>query len=364
MINTFKEIFGKTYQFICENENEEALAESIMLYPNSDKTVADVVIVVKAIGDQAVLARNPSIFTRVENGMITQFPACTVFWNTGKYPGQLVCQLQLSSQGKIRKLYSRFFSMEYASDAEWLEQVLHELVLIPSVYFLNGRSLIHAAAFEINDRAVLLAGTGGTGKTSALLSMRQRNGLAFMSDDIAVISDEGLVYPNLAWPKVYGYNLSGYITKKELLKGRGVIDKIQFNAKLKKNPKGVRRKMRPDRLFKSVKNKAISLDRVIYLFRDHVDKPELKTISVEDAVNMGIHVIKTEYTVFNNFLEWDCYNAIAMHTAPVLSLQHVIGNWQKMQIRAFQNVQLQLLHLPASMPHAEYLDYMSHVIRG
>lgn len=363
MINTFKEIFGKTYQFICENENEEALAESIMLYPDSDTTVADVVVAVEAIGDRMVLARNPSIFTRVENGMITQFPACTVFWDTGKYPERLVCQLQLSSPGKIRKLYSRFFSMEYATDAEWFEQVLHELVLIPSVYFLDGLSLIHAAAFAVNDRAVLLAGTGGTGKTSALLSMRQQSGLAFISDDIAVISDKGLVYPNLAWSKVYGYNLSDYITKKELLKGRGIIDKIQFNAKLKKNPKGVRRKMRPDRLFKSAKNKAVPLDRIIYLFRDNGDKPELRMIGVEDAVDMGIHVIKTEYTIFNNFLEWDGYNATALHTAPVLSLQHVMENWREMQIRAFQNVQLQLLHIPASMPHAEYLDYMSRIIR-
>lgn len=361
-----KIIFGKTYKFGCEEENIEILEKSVGLYPNSNAEAADVFVNISTTGNQdedRMIAQNPSIFIKKRKSIIMKFPQCEISWGITMEGGPLLVTLSVKKPTRtLRKLYSKFRSMEYSTEVEEFEQVLHELILVPSAYFFNDLSVVHAAVLAVNGKAILLAGTGGTGKTSALLSLRNEENVSFVSDDIAIVSKDGYVHPNLAWPKVYGYNLSTYITKEELLKGRGAIDKFQFDFKLKRNPKSVRRKLRPDYLYKAFKNEPVPIERVIYLFRDNSESIRLEDLEMEHAIQMGLHVMKTEYSSFHNFLEWDQYNSIVTGKSPLLRTDEVFENWRLNLTDAYKKADIKLLRIPFHLPHERYLDYMNKFV--
>lgn len=360
-----KEIFGKSFRFVFSDEKSEILAESIGLYPDSIVETPDVIVQITSDTKQAELVgRNPAIFTKTVNAIVTEFPQCTVSWESSAN-APLKCSLSTQTyKSNLKAVYSKFRSMEYSTEVEMFEQVLHELVLIPAVYFFSDLSLIHAATLSLNGEAILLAGTGGTGKTSAMLALRKSKGLSFVSDDMAVVSRDGYVYPNLAWPKVYGYNLSDYITREELLHGRRLLDKLQFGFRMRRNPKTVRRKVRPDRLYPSFEKGKIPIGKVIYLFRDNATSIRQAPLVLNDAVQMGLHVMKTEYSGFHNFMEWDAYNSIAKHVHPLLNTEAVFKNWENNLMASFRNVNFKLLHIPVKILHADYLNYMNKLVSG
>ena len=75
---------------------------------------------------------------------------------------------------------------------------------------VSDLSLIHASGVVLsNGKAILLGGTGGIGKTSLELELCLNEKASFLTDDIAVIDKEGFLWPNLSFPKIYGYNLAG-----------------------------------------------------------------------------------------------------------------------------------------------------------
>ncbi|MBT0812860.1 hypothetical protein KIH41_16355 [Litoribacter ruber] len=359
MIERKKKIFGKNYTFVAEETFELALSESTALYPENYGEYEDVLIEILSTDNQELLlSRNPEIFSKYENSIGTKFSQCNVYW---KKVGKKLEIRVIMNEGLLNfSTFSRFRSMEFPTSVEIFMQILHELVLIPSVYFFEDLSLVHAAGFSVRDEGILLAGTGGTGKTSALLALRKNDKLSFITDDIAVISSDGLVYPNLAWPKVYGYNLSSYIKKEELLSGRSFLDKVHFGLKLKVNPKKVRRKIRPNILYANVNLEPVKLSKVIYLFRDNVEKLEFRKLDKNKAIEAGLNVIKTEYEVFNKFLEWDNYNSIIKNVHPILRLEEVFKNWNNTLNSAFLDSEVNSLHIPYKIPHEDYLKFIEN----
>lgn len=53
---------------------------------------------------------------------------------------------------------------------------------------------VHSGVVEKKDEAVILAGSGGCGKTSTIMELLQREGWKYISEDFAIISAEGKVY--------------------------------------------------------------------------------------------------------------------------------------------------------------------------
>lgn len=359
-----KKIFGKNYQFTASNKWSSYLEEAIYLYPDSEEPNGlDVIIHLDSVlNNEKIIARNPSTFAKFDSGITTDFGSCKISWNKkNNSPLEINVALPLSPDSFRNNLW-KFRTMEYSTETERLVQILHELVLVPSVYFFNDLSIVHAAVIAKEGGATLLAGTGGTGKTSALLALRKSDKHSFVSDDIAIVSKDGYVFPNLAWPKVYGYNLSSYITKDELLKGRSKIDRIQFDYRLKRNPKTVRRKLRPDILYKNCEINPIPIKEVIYLFRDDSSQMNLQPLDTIKAIDMGVCVMKTEYGVFHNFIEWDNYNSLGKGLDPIIDLGVVFETWKENLTSSFENVDIKMLSIPYDVPHEEYLDFMNKLL--
>lgn len=363
MNETTRLIFGKRYRFLTEAGLERQLIRSIGAYPSCTNETADVEVHIEQQvgGAQRLISCNPAIFRKYRDSYVTDFGPAAVHWDLSQRP-VLTVGLSTHSRSSKRQFLSRLRSMEYGTPTEKFEQILHELVLVPSAYFFKDRIPVHASAVSIDGQATLLAGSGGVGKTSAMLALRHEEGVAFVSDDIAVLSSDGNVYPNLAWPKIYGYNLGGTQLKSELFKDRGLLDRFHFNLRARMDPSRVRRKMHPQDLYRRVGRDACKLCSVLYLFRENVSKLTIEQLDPAVASEMTIAIMETEYVLFHRFLQWDRFNALASGSPILLDLREVLERWRQDLMSLFGRIPVRLLRIPIAMSPKDYINEMSNLV--
>lgn len=356
-----KVIFGKCYAFSCDPSLQAVLAESLHLYADADGQEPAVNIRVgHAIATRQPASINPSVHQTFDHGMLMSFPTVDVSWERSA-SGGLDVEVAFKPRRGIRRVIHKLLSMEYSREAEAFEQILHEFVLVPSVYFFDDMVPIHAACVTIDGQACLLAGTGGAGKSSAMLALRNSDA-SFVSDDIAVMSANARIHGNMAWPKIYGYNCAGTRMKSELLDGRGWIDRTHFNIKNRINPASVRRKMSPDRLYRRVEPRSAPLSRLYYVVREDVPDIRVSPLKVAHAVDMTIEVVSAEYSIFHDHLYWEKYNALATARSAMLTMETVIANWRRVLTAGFAAVSCFKISIPLKIDHAVYQDVVTGII--
>jgi hypothetical protein len=351
-----KMIFGKCYQFECAKEFVDLLAESLELYPDAaiDSAVDMDIYIEHKLPNNRALSINPKVHQKFQNGMLTAYGNAEILWS--KPPS---CPLQAvlvfkKSPRLWKRVILKQLSMEYSREVEVFEQILHELVFIPSVYFFDDLAPVHSAAVSICDKSVLLAGTGGVGKSSALLALRQNEHVGFISDDIVILAADGSVFGNMAWPKIYGYNCVGSNLKAEILEGRGLADRLHFEIKNKLNPAHVRRKMKPNQLFNIVKTGATQLSHLYYVVREDVSEISISELSLDTAVRMTANVMNSEYAHFHNHLYWEEYNAQALGKSAMLTMDEVTSNWDAVYTSGLSSVIRYKVSIPLDIDHVYY----------
>ncbi|WP_146140460.1 hypothetical protein [Zobellella endophytica] len=358
-----KKIFGKNFKFEVNDTWVTELKETLLLYDDSLDNNIDVLIEVTTNESfYFVRSNNPKSYKRSDDGFQADFGHVKVSWsNIDKKPLKVSLHIKdkrpLPLIGFLKKLYS----MEYPTTVEWFEQILHELVLVPCVYFLPDLAVVHAASISKNNECVLLTGTGGVGKSSALLSFIGDESISFISDDIVIVDSLGSVYSNFSWPKVYGYNCDGNALKEKILTGRGCLDRIHFYIKNKIDSSKVRRKIRPDKIFSSYLKTSCKLRGVYFLIREDVDSIKLSTLERNSSIKMACNVMNAEYQVFHKFIEWEEYNAAALGVSPLISMENVISKWKKVMNGSFP-ILINKVSIPIDIENVEYQEKIKKII--
>ena len=93
----------------------------------------------------------------------------------------------------------------------WGEHVLKEFIIEPLLGFKlapRGFSILHASAMAINGAGFIFAGGPKTGKTASILSLNVHDSI-FLSDEITVFSNDGMVYSFPSPIRLYHYDLKG-----------------------------------------------------------------------------------------------------------------------------------------------------------
>lgn len=358
-----KIIFGRCYSFSGEANHQALLAECLTLYADAGDLDPEVEIrIAQAIPARKPSSINPRAHRKFSNGMLTSFPAIDVYWKrSGR--GCLEVEVAFKPRHGIKRKIQKLLSVEYSSDVESFEQLLHEFVLVPSAYFFRDVAPMHAACITVNGRACLLAGTGGAGKSAAMLALRQNENVGFVSDDIAILSSAtSRVHPNMAWPKIYGYNCAGNSLKGEILAGRGWLDRAHFNIKSRINAAGVRRKIRPDRLYHHVESASVSPSRLYYVVREDVSDIRISHLGVASAIEMTIAVISAEYSIFHDHLHWEQYNALAIAQPAMLTMEEVVASWRLVLSAGLADVGCFKISLPFDVDQAVYRDSMVDIL--
>ncbi len=350
-------IFGKIYQIEYEDaEIQEILEKELSLYPSEASVDADVHI---NFINSPILEKVVSVNPRTHKTFVDGFWADLGYYNIAYQSNhQVVININIQ---KRNKFISRLRSIEYQSSQENAGQILHEMALIPSLYFFNDRAILHASSFKNSEtgEGVLIGGTGGVGKTSLELYYCRDKKYSFISDDIAVIDGEQNLYPNLAYPKIYAYNVEAYADlEKSLFGDSSWLDKIQWQyRKFTKGPTKARRKISPSKLYSKYENMGQKADKYYLLFKGtNLDKIEIENIDPHLAAILSLRIVQNEYQVYNQHLIWHEYNSILMDQDPIIRMEDVHSHWLTLYKKAFTNMKCFQVKIPMNMKHHEFLQ--------
>jgi hypothetical protein len=144
----------------------------------------------------------------------------------------------------------------------------------------------------------MLMAWGGIGKTSSLVRLlNSARKWRFISDDLAIVDDEGVIHRNPLKMQIYPYNLQGEPELgTALLKGRSWADRLQWAVRRRLlGDKGVRRRVQAETLFGEDKGAASArLTHTLFLRRTNVEDFTDHPLSIGDAAAQMAHVMQYE----------------------------------------------------------------------
>ncbi|ELB2966994.1 hypothetical protein QI724_004497 [Vibrio parahaemolyticus] len=353
-----KNILGKVFNFSCSTSTSKLLNESLEDYSSSNSNQFDVKVNIfsstSELENVHLESKNPSIHGYKKNVLFSVINGNYVWWEKKKDYLEVSFIFEMRS-GLINKL-RMLRKIEFSTEVERFEQILHELVLVPSMYFFDDIMPVHASSFDINGKTILMAGTGGVGKSSSMLAIKDLPNTKFIADDIVSINTKGQTNGNMAWPKIYAYNCQGSNLEKEILSGRGLLDLFHFHYRKSKDLASVRRKIKPKVLFGEVKPDCSDIDTVNILFRNNIDDFVVSDVDKKTATELLINIMCSEYQIFHTHIHWHVYNARANNHKPMIDFDKVLDSWRVILNQALENKTVKVVNIPFNYPHDKYLN--------
>lgn len=354
-----KNIFG--YKVEISSEIKELNIEKSLSFYNDDtsKTEKKLKINIKDNYDAKSFgykSSNPKIIKVNEKGFSMKFQVM-IFWDLENLKeNQLTVDIYLLERQKsmFKKSISKFLSMGFEKVTDIMDQILHELVLVPSTFFFQDKVIIHGSCLynKKYDKSVVFGGTGGVGKTSSLIEMGKDHDWVFLSDDIVVVDESGKIYPNYAYPKIYAYNTIGDKNfEKEILKNKSFMNKFQWRFWKKINPARVRRRISPSLLYNS-EFVSPKLDENLFLFRGNFDEDiSFEKKDAKSSSDFEKNIILTEYESIYKFIKWYEYNAKALGFEPHITFDEIVKNYEEKYNKIFSNTNNYIVKIDDSMSH-------------
>jgi hypothetical protein len=340
------------------------LEKELAAYPSIEIDEPDIVINISSKRDYpSKQAINPKSHITVKNGFISKQKNWEIYYHKSD-SNVIKVNIYLKHKLTIKKKLVKLINMQYSNLFEGFGQTLHELILIPLNYFDPNKFILHSSSFKSpKGKAIAIGGTGGVGKTSLELLFCYENQFQFLSDDIAVLDKNGYIYPNLSWPKIYGYNLENNIKlKKEIFNSQSLASKLHWSLHSRlRGANKVRRRINPTVSYSHEKDKT-QLDYYFILNKGTESKLRLERISGEKSAQISIDIISAEYYVFHNQLEWHSYNSSVLETKPIVCLEEVKKNWKMNMLNVFNQINCFIIHIPQNISHTEFLDQIERMI--
>jgi len=368
MIKNYK-IFGKIVQIVLSNDDNKVQKEILIKYFSLYEEIYDienpdfVINIHKEEIDSNIVSINPKIHIEIENGFKSLYRKISITFSKNKTIYADV-SLEIQKKGFVTYL-KKLNNIEYKSIDERISQILYELVLVPSVYFDSDKILVHSSAFKNkNNKAVLIGGTGGVGKTSLEIELCMNRNHSFIADDISVVDLESNVYPNLSFPKIYSYNLeNNKKLENYLFKDSGILDKFAWEFKKTLfGPAGVRRSISPLEAYGQYQKNKIKLDKYYILFKKDVKKISIEKIDEKQASEMTLSIIQSEYSDFNKHILWHEFNCKANNTEPILNLEIVLSRWKENAEKIFKTIDCYIINIPFKIEHNVFVKTVADLI--
>ena len=225
-----------------------------------------------------------------------------------------------------------------------------------------GQSYIHASSLERDGEGTAIVAWGGIGKTSAALKLITEHGFSFLSDDLGLVDDAGMIWRTPKRLQVYAYNLEGEERLRSmLLDGRSVLDRAAWAWKLqRRGPKGVRRRVSAEELFgaQSVARSA-PLKRVFCLERGDAKGFEAREITTEELTHRAAEVVMHEIEPFG-LLSRALHSG---HHSPILPTQdEVVTATRAVLRRAFDGIPVLGVRIPLATPPSTLATFLLSLI--
>lgn len=335
-----------------EGESSISLAQlnkELAIYPPTQEKT-DILIHFKQQDANKAIANNPSIHKEFEDGFSASFGSAIVRWRWG-HAQTLV---NWFSPNPPKNWLGKFCGIQFTHPYEQIGQIFFELVLIPTLqlFYYERFLLLHGSALASVDEknAIVFGGTGGVGKTSLELELVGKQ-YRFMADDISIVDNNGLVWANFSWPKIYGYNTLGDDSiKTRMFAGRSIVDRFCWHLRmLRYGINRVRRRVDPESFFNDNISQQASLKDYFILFRDHSSELTFTPIDAITATHMSLEVMMSEYSTLYRHLNWHKYNRIGLQQSPFVTIEDIFAQWQQISNLMLKDVCCFLVHLPANL---------------
>ena len=349
----------------CEQAKTHLLNELSLYQKLESDRKADIVLnIVDRIPEYEIKLVNPSIHKEIHLGFIASYPKYDVA--VRKIDSKIMFDLALEKiKNPFIKYLKKLNNMQYEAIDERVGHVFFESVLIPAAYFDINKFIIHSSAFQHRKGgAVLVGGTGGVGKTSLEIELCMNRGYSFISDDLAVIDKNGNIYPNLSFPKIYGYNIkNNKKLKNEIFKDRTFSDRLAWNLRSSLlGDANVRRKISPKDVYKNYVTENSKVKKYFILFRENREDIKIERVRPDTATDMSLKILQSELTLFNNHILWHEFNSFASGIPPILTLESVLDNWKKLCKSVMSKIDCFIISIPLNLPHREFVDDISDII--
>lgn len=358
-------LLGKIYQVnTIESFEGEILHKELEIYPiaaindNADITIN----YLKKLENKTPILKNPSTHSYYRNSFRWELINASIeFYFSNNQLTQIDFCIKQGS--KVRAIANKWFSYQFTNRKESIGFIFHELVLVPSAFFFPDLSVVHASAID-DDGAILFGGTGGVGKTSLELELCNHHKKSFFADDIVVVNNKGEAFPNLSYPKIYGYNLiNNEDLRKKIFSEAGFMDKFHWQTRKSIDPAIVRRRVNPVELYDQVSNQSAKLKAFYILVKDGTIKQiEKRKIQKEEASKLNKLVLETEYQVFYRHMLWDEFNSLIASSDPRLSYANLTKRIEQNFLSALANAETYVIKIPLKINHNEFLKQMSAII--
>ncbi|WP_255194496.1 hypothetical protein [Natronobeatus ordinarius] len=265
-------------------------------------------------------------------------------YNSGLYPLRY-----------LLKLKNRFFAEYQTGLAKHFVRSVFEPLWLAWMS-KKGFAFLHAASVSVNGRGVALTGWGGTGKTSTTIRwIQQSDDISFLSDDLAIISGQGKIYPYYRSIVIYSYNTDNSILSKSVFLD-GVADQLQWNWRERRyDGMGVGRRVPPEELFDDQLGLGgpPELDVAVYLSREERERFTHEYLSAEELAQRSTAVILFE-------LDWLLEYSATVCSAGSIAIcpQDIVNDIGNTYRKCFRDVKTILLRTPTSAGPEELTDYL------
>ena len=220
----------------------------------------------------------------------------------------------------------------------------------------KGQSFVHGASLVNKNRTLLIAGTGGCGKTSTALELLSQEKAEYLSEDFSILNREGVFFFNPKPVSIYCTDIDfGSKILKSFRSRIGIVDKLQIfllRKFLKRNPMF---KVPPQNIFKCNAEGTKDLT-ALYFIRTEDGKPKIIDCSLEDFVNRcvdsSIRELKTYTEIANLILSNDIIGTEAFGYG---ELRHRMIN---VYMSAFRDKKFKLLCLPINTKPSETISFL------
>lgn len=349
MVESHRNIFGRATTIRApDGSGGRALVDELSLYPSAPGP-SDLDILAGQQTGEPIGWRNPATHVDLDDGFVAHYPGWQVRYVFGDDRISSISLEPTSPPHGLSAVLHKWRSIQFTHPLEVLAQAVHELALVPAVLFEPSRVPIHASAVvDGSERGILIGGTGGVGKTSISLELCLRHGRSFFADDITVVDRSGVAHPNLAYPKIYGYNLAeDAVASRRVFTDRHWTDRAQWLLKRARVGRGkIRRRVRPDAFYPSVRTEVVRLSRYLILVRSPRAHLTVEPVTPEVAAQMSVEVLAAEYSSFLQHLRWRAFNQQAKRQLSVPAIHELTQRWCEVMVEALRDVECRLVFVP------------------
>lgn len=296
--------------------------------------------------------------------IISRNDSGALLWTCSRRDGVVLSLARRLPSIALRLAHEHYFSYQ-----EMLASTFVYRQLIPGIQVAlldRGATLIHASSIhDASGMAVLVAGWGGSGKTSAssYLYMNQPECWKYLSDDLAILGKDGIIHFSPIPINVFPYNVHQFpVLEKQIVGAMGIVERWQWRLRRRLfGFDGVARRVAPVRDIEP--NKKFRLGLALHLQRTNSAVPRITECGVEDLAKVAKNVLS--YELRHGLNAYTLANAFYTAATPIIPGPDEIANRaQRIMESAFAHVRLACIDVPKSYGPMQVSGLVADIAQG